>query len=434
MSAVNEFVGEVPPAAGAVADMSLPSAIRRPRGRLPRRLRSMLALEDFERLAGRHLPRFLLGFVEGGVEGNATRAANRAAFAALNFRPRVLVDTTRRSQDTTLFSRRYAAPFGIAPMGATALSAREGDLALARAAGGADIPFILSGASLVPLEAVIAVNPAAWFQAYVPGDRARIGALAERVGRAGFGTLVVTVDVAASANRENNVRNGFSLPLRPTPRLAFDALSHPGWLFGTALATFLKSGMPHFENMTATRGAPVLSPDAERSHGRRDALCWADIAWLRQRWPGKLLIKGVLAPEDARLARETGLDGVIVSNHGGRQLDFSIASLDALPAVKAEAGEMAVLLDSGIRRGTDVLKALALGADFVFLGRPFLYAVAIGGEAGARHAISLLSEEIDRDLALLGCSSLAELGPNLLAPSPHRLLPSAASEGGSAGY
>ncbi len=416
MSAVNDFMGEELPRTEAVADASLPSAIRRPSGKLPRRLRPMLGLEDFERAARRHLPRFLFGFVEGGVEGNATRAANRAAFAALSFRPRVLVGTTRRSQAATLFARRYAAPFGIAPMGATVLSAREGDLALARAAAGANIPFILSGASLLPLEAVIAANPAAWFQAYVPRDRARIGSLVERVGHAGFATLVVTVDVPVSANRENNVRNGFSLPLRPTPRLAFDALTHLRWLFGTALATFVKSGMPHFENMTATRGAPVLSPDAERSHGRRDALCWADIAWLRERWLGKLLLKGVLSPDDARLAHETGLDGIIVSNHGGRQLDFSIASLDALPAVKAEAGEMAVLLDSGIRRGTDVLKALALGADFVFLGRPFLYAVAIGGEAGARHAISLLSEEIDRDLALLGCNSLADLGPHLLAP------------------
>ncbi|MGH7189396.1 MAG: alpha-hydroxy acid oxidase [Acetobacteraceae bacterium] len=419
MSAVNEFRGVPPaPANDAVAEVAFPSAIGRQHGRLPRRLRPVLALEDLERLARRHLPRFLMGFVEGGVESNATRTANRAAFAAWGLRPRVLIDTTRRSQARALLTQRYAAPFGIAPMGGTMLSARNGDLALARAAAAANIPFILSGASLVPLEAVIAVNPAAWFQAYVPGDRARIAALAERLGDAGYATLVVTADVPVAANRENNVRNGFSLPLRPTPRLAFDALSHPRWLVGTALATFLKSGMPHFENMAASRGAPVLSPDAERSLGRRDSLSWTDIAWLRQRWPGKLLIKGVLTAEDARIARETGLDGVIVSNHGGRQLDYAIASLDALAAVKAEAGGMAVALDGGVRRGTDVLKALALGADFVFLGRPFLYAAAIGGEVGARHAISLLSEEIDRDLAMLGCNDVADLGPGLLAPMP----------------
>ncbi|MGH7103866.1 MAG: alpha-hydroxy acid oxidase [Acetobacteraceae bacterium] len=383
---------------------------------MPQRLRSVLALEDLERLARRHLPRFLMGFVEGGVESNATRTANRAAFAAWGLRPRVLIDTTRRNQARTLFAHRYAAPFGIAPMGGTMLSARNGDLALARAAAAANIPFILSGASLVPLEAVIAANPSAWFQAYVPGDRPRIAALTERVGRAGYKTLVVTADVPVSANRENNVRNGFSLPLRPTRRLAFDAFSHPRWLVGTALATFVTGGMPHFENMAASRGAPVLSPDAERSLGRRDSLSWTDIAWLRQCWPEKLLVKGVLTAEDARIARETGLDGVIVSNHGGRQLDFSIASLDALAVVKAEAGEMAVALDGGVRRGTDVLKALALGADFVFLGRPFLYAAAVAGEVGARHAISLLSEEIDRDMAMLGCNDLSDLGPGLLAP------------------
>lgn len=415
MSAVKEYVRETPQPTEAAPEAHFPSAIRRPPGRLPGRLRSVLGLPDLEAAGRRHLPRFLFGYVEGGVEGNATREANRAAFAAFSFRTRVLVDTTRRSQATTLFAQSYAAPFGISPMGATVLCARDGDLALARAAFGANIPFVLSGASLVPLESVIAVNKAAWFQAYVPGDRKRIGDLAERVGRAGFGTLVVTADVQVAANRENNVRNGFSLPLRPTPRLAFDALTHPGWLFGTALATFVKSGVPHFENMAATRGVPVLSPDAERSQGRRDALSWADIAWLRRRWPGKLLVKGVLSPEDAHLAHENGLDGVIVSNHGGRQLDFSLASLDALQAVKANAGEIAVLLDGGIRRGTDVLKALALGADFVFIGRPFLYATAIGGEVGARHAISLLSEEIDRDLAMLGCNNLAELGPDLLA-------------------
>ncbi|MGH7118787.1 MAG: alpha-hydroxy acid oxidase [Acetobacteraceae bacterium] len=418
MSAVNEYVlADSQPSEGAPEAVH-PSAIRRPPGRLPSRLRSVLGLEDLEAAARRRLPRFIFGYVEGGVEGNATRAANRGAFAALSFRTRVLVDTTRRSQGATLFGHGYAAPFGIAPMGATILSARDGDLALARAAGAANIPFILSGASLVPLESVIAANPAAWFQAYIPADRAWIGALAERVGRAGFATIVVTADVQVSANRENNVRNGFSLPLRPTPRLVFDALSHPGWLFGTALATFMKSGVPRFENMAATRGVRVLSPDAERLQGRRDALRWADIAWLRQRWPGKLLVKGVLSPEDAHIAQETGLDGIIVSNHGGRQLDFAIASLDALPAVKANAGELAVLLDGGIRRGTDVLKALALGADFVFIGRPFLYAVALGGAAGARHAISLLSEEVDRDLAMLGCSSLAELGPDILAATP----------------
>lgn len=395
-----------------------PSAIARPGGASSHAFRKILSLEDLEAAARRRLPRFLFGFIQGGVETNATREANRRAYSTWGFRTRVLVGTTERTQQASLFGRTYAAPFGIPPMGGTALSTFKADVALARAAAEANIPFCLSGASLVPLEEVIKANPNAWFQAYVPGDRARIGPLVERVERAGYGTLVVTADVQVSANRENNVRNGWSLPLRPSPRLAFDTMIRPRWVFGTVLKTLVRSGMPHFENMEAVRGAPVLSPTADRSFGRRDALSWADIGWIRERWRGKLVVKGVLSPEDVRIGREVGLDGVLISNHGGRQLDFSAASLSMLAAAKSEAGSLTVMLDGGIRRGTDVLKAYALGADFVFVGRPFFYAVAIGREAGVFHAIALLSEEIDRDLAMLGCNSLSELGPEWLVPLP----------------
>jgi L-lactate dehydrogenase (cytochrome) len=403
-----------PPVPRANFPSRYPSGIPHPDGVLPRGVRGVLSLEDLEPAARRHLPRFLFGFISGGVETNGAREGNRAAFTRRKLVPRVLVDTTGRSQAATLFGHGYASCFGIAPMGGVALAAFEGDLQLARAAAAANIPYVLSGASLVPLEAIIAANPNAWFQAYIPGDRVHIGALIERVGRAGYGTLVVTADVPVSANRENNVRNGWSLPLRPSPALAYESLIHPGWLFGTWLATLRKNGMPHFENMAASRGAPVLSAQAERSLGSRDALSWADMAWIRKRWAGKLVLKGLLAPEDARRAQEAGFDGIIVSNHGGRQLDFSIASLDALAGVKGEAGEMTVMLDGGVRRGTDVIKAMALGADFVFLGRPFIYAAALGAERGARHAIALLSEEIDRDLALIGCGSLGDLDARMV--------------------
>jgi L-lactate dehydrogenase (cytochrome) len=397
-----------------------PSAIAKPAGPLPRVLRGVLSLEDFEAAGRRHLPRCLFGFVSGGVETNASVRANREGFADWSLRPRMLIDASRRSQAITLFDRRYAAPFGIAPMGATVLSCRRGDLVLARAAAAANIPFILSGASLIPLEQVLKANPAAWFQAYIPSDRDHIARLIDRLAGAGYETLVVTADVQVSGNRENNVRNGFSLPLRPTPRLAWDGISHPRWLIGTALKTLVSDGMPHFQNLDATRGLPILSPDAMRDYGKRDALCWEDLAWIRDRWHGRLLVKGVLAAADARLGRKVGLDGVIVSNHGGRQLDGAIASIRALPEVVAEAGDMTVMLDSGVRRGTDVLKALALGAKAVFLGRPFLYSAAVAGETGVRHAVSLLSEEIDRDLALLGCPDLAELGPEFLVRAPGR--------------
>ncbi|MGH7070956.1 MAG: alpha-hydroxy acid oxidase [Acetobacteraceae bacterium] len=425
-----EGVGEMAtPAAGATLVRShaitdepcapaYPSAIARPGGARPRAFKRILSLDDFEPAARRHLPRFLFGYIAGGVETNATREANRRAFAVWGFRTRVLVGTTGRSQQTLLFGHPYAAPFGIAPMGGTALASFKADVALARAASASNVPFVLSGFSLVPLEEVIRANPNAWFQAYLPGDRARIAPLVERVARAGYGTLVITADVAVSANRENNLRNGWASPLRPSARLAFDTLVRPGWLWGTFLKTLARSGMPHLENLGATRGVPVLSPTAKRLPSRRDALSWDDIGWVRERWQGKLVVKGVLSADDVRIGREAGLDGVIISNHGGRQLDFSAASLPMLAEAKSAAGAMTLMVDGGFRRGTDILKAFAFGAHFVFVGRPFYYAVAIGGEAAVFHGIALLSEEIDRDLAMLGCNSVAELGPGWLVPMP----------------
>jgi L-lactate dehydrogenase (cytochrome) len=384
---------------------------------LPAGLASVYSLEDLEPRARRHLPRRIFGFVEGGVETNAARDANRTAFAAWSFRPRVLVNTVGRSLGAKLFGKTYAAPFGIAPMGATSLMAFECERVLAEAAGAANIPFVLSGSSLMALETIIKANPDAWFQAYIPGDRSRIGPLVDRVASAGYGTLVVTVDVSVAGNRENNARNGFMLPLRPSLGLAWDGITHPHWLIGNLCRTLMTRGMPHFENVDAVRGAPLISAAAERSFGRRDALSWDDIAWIRDRWPGTLLLKGILAPDDARQAEAIGIDGIIVSNHGGRQLDGAMPSLAALPEVRDASGSMTVTMDSGIRRGTDVLKALALGAQFVFVGRPFLYAAAIGGAAGVRHAITLLSLEIDRNMAMLGCKGLDEVGPSILVPA-----------------
>jgi len=291
-------------------------------------------------------------------------------------------------------------------MGGTSMAAFRGDVVLARAAAGADIPMIMSGASLARLEDVRAAGATAWFQAYLPGETGPISRLVERVARAGFDTLVLTVDVPVSANRENNARSGFSRPLRPTLRLGWESALRPRWLLGMFLRTLLVDGMPHFENMGAR--IPLITR-ASRGDGERDRLAWTHLELIRKLWRGHLVLKGVLAPEDARIARESGVDGVIVSNHGGRQLDGALAPLRALPAVAAQAGGMTVMMDGGIRRGTDVLKALALGAQFVFVGRPFLYAAAIGGEAGVRHGIRLLAEEIERDMALLGITTLAQM-------------------------
>lgn len=380
-------------------------------------MRRLLALDDFERASRSHLPRLLHEFIAGGAETGASLRGNRAAFAEHVLVPRVLGDVSGRSLTTDLFGAVHSAPFGIAPMGVGALCAYRSDIVLARAAAASGIPFVLSASSLIPMEEVPKVNPDAWYQAYLPGEPTRIEALVDRVAAAGFGTFVLTADVPVAANRENNDRNGFTVPIRPSLRLALDGLTHPSWLLGTALRTLWRHGMPHFENMDATRGPPVLSRDLVRAVGRRDGLSWKHLELIRRRWKGRLVVKGVLFGEDARTAAGCGADGVIVSNHGGRQLDGAVAPLDALPEVARAAGGMTVMLDGGIRRGTDVLKALLLGADFVWLGRPFLYAAAVGGEAGVRHAAALLAEEIDRDMALLGVRALGDLRPEMLRPA-----------------
>jgi L-lactate dehydrogenase (cytochrome) len=379
-----------------------------------RRLRRLLSLEDFEAAARRHLPRPIFGYVCGAAEDNRSLKENRACFDDYALRPRVLVDVSGRTQRAELFGTTWSSPFGIAPMGLSALSAYRGDIVQARAAQQAGIPMILSGSSLIRMEEVIAAAPDAWFQAYLPGRADRIDALLDRVAAAGFRTLVVTVDIPVSGNRENNVRAGFSTPLRPSLRLALDGLLRPRWLLGTFARTLLRHGMPHFENSFAERGAPILSATVLRDFSGREHLGWEQLAQVRRRWRGRLVVKGILDPRDARLARDHGADGVIVSNHAGRQLDGAVAPLRALPEIVAAVADLPVMMDSGIRRGTDVLKALALGARFVFVGRPFNYAASIAGEAGVAHAIGLLRDEIDRDMAMLGINSLAELSAQFL--------------------
>ncbi len=373
------------------------------------RLKSVLCLDDFEAAARRHLPRPLFAYIAGAVETNMSLRLNAESFQHYGFVPNVMVDVSRRLQTVSLFGDTYASPIGIAPMGLSALYAYRGDVALAEAADHANIPMVMSGSSLIPLEEVAQASKSAWFQAYLPGQVAQIRELIARVGLAGFKTLVVTVDTPVQANRENNVRAGFSTPLRPTLRLAWDGLTHPTWLLGTFLRTLLKHGMPHFENNYATRGAPVLSANVVRDFSDRGHFTWDHLKLIRSIWPGPLVIKGILNKADAAMACRVGVDGIIVSNHGGRQLDGSVAPLQVLQQIVDVAGNTPVMLDSGVRRGSDVLKAVALGARMVFVGRPFAYAAAISGRAGAAHAITLLTDEISRNMAMLGICTLGEM-------------------------
>ncbi|WP_431097179.1 alpha-hydroxy acid oxidase [Polaromonas aquatica] len=376
----------------------------------PPGLRNYLSLQDFERGARRHLPRPLFAYISGGAEDSASLHDNRAAFSEFGFVTRVLRNVSGRSQAVDLLGRRYASPFGIAPMGISALSAYRGDLVQARAAAAEGVPMIMSGSSLIPLEEVMAAAPETWFQAYLPGETARIEALIDRVDRAGVKTLVLTVDTAVLANRENNVRAGFSTPLRPGMRLAWEGLTHPRWALSTLLRTFATHGMPHFENSYASRGAPILSSRVARDFGAKDHLDWEHLALIRRQWKHTLVVKGIMNYEDARKVRDMDADGLVVSNHGGRQLDGTVSPLRVLPEiVRAVGADFPVMMDSGIRRGTDVLKALALGAKFVFVGRPFNYAAAVAGEEGVRHAIRILADEIQRDLGLLGLTSIPEV-------------------------
>ncbi|MFY3386103.1 alpha-hydroxy acid oxidase [Paracidovorax sp. MALMAid1276] len=404
------------------------------------RTRNLLALDDFEPAARRVLPRPIFGYVCGAAEDNHALDDNRRAFAELALVPRVLRNVAVRDQGVTLFGKRYASPFGVAPMGIAALSAYRGDIVLARAAASAGIPAIQSGSSLIRLEEVMAAAPGTWFQAYLPGTPERIDGLLQRVVAAGVETLVVTVDIPVAGNRENNIRAGFSTPLRPSLRLAWNGLVRPRWLAGTLLRTLARHGMPHFENSFAERGAPILSSRVQRDFAARDHFDWSHIAHIRRQWRGPLVVKGILSPHDAALARQHGVDGIIVSNHGGRQLDGAVAPLRVLPAIVDQAGSgMTVMLDGGIRRGTDVIKALALGAQAVFVGRPFNYAAAVDGEAGVATAAELLRAEVDRNLAMLGVTSCAEVGmehlmdrraPWVLTPQGTPRAQPASNEGG----
>lgn len=377
-------------------------------------LRRMLSLHDFEAAARRILPKPLYAYVSGAVEDGQSERGNRQAYDDYGFRPKVLVDVSRRSTRCTVLGREYAAPVGVAPMGIAALTSYRGDVMLARAAAEAGVPCIMSGSSLIRLETVMDAAPGTWFQAYLPGDGAQIAALIERVAAAGVNTLVLTVDTPVAANRENNVRAGFSTPLRPGVGLAWQGVTHPRWLIGTFLRTLARHGMPHFENNYATRGAPILSGNVLRDFSDRGHLNWQHVAAIRKTWKGRMVLKGILHPDDARAARAHGMDAVIVSNHGGRQLDGSVSPLHALPAIVDAAGGMDVMLDSGVRRGTDALKAMALGARCVFVGRPFNYAATVAGQRGVAHAIALIVEEIRRNMGLLGIVDLREVNQSLL--------------------
>lgn len=376
---------------------------------LPSSLRNVLCLNDFARIAKRRLPAAMYAYVSGWSADGAAHRRNLRGFEQRAFVPRVLVDIERRNTRTSLFGVEYASPFGIAPMGFSRMAAAHADELLAAAAADAGVPFILSGASLTPLEAVRAAGATSWFQAYIPGDAARIDPMLDRVARAGFDTLVINVDTAVHGQHEYAEKHGFRSPVRPSAQIAWQALTRPSWCWRVLGESLLTRRPLRFENMDAVAGPPVFSRTLVRDIGRRGALSWAHVERIRKRWHGRLVLKGVMSADDAVLAEKAGVDGVVVSNHGGRQVDCAIGSLDALEAIAARVDRLTLMYDGGVRRGSDVLKALRCGAHFVFVGRPILLAAAAADAAGIAHALSILKREISTDMGLLGINGIDEV-------------------------
>lgn len=373
-------------------------------------------IADLRELARRRLPRGVFEFFDRGNGDEIALAENRAAFERFKLDPHALVDTSRRTQEITLFGRRQRMPVAIAPTGSAGLAWHEGEIALARAATEAGIPFTLATGSMTALERVAQeAGGTLWFQIYMWPDRSLSHRLVERAQAAGYQALIVTVDTPVPPGREYNLRNGMTVPFRFTRRNVADVLLHPRWLSGVLLRYLLTTGMPRYENYPTDLKARITAAPMGRSMMVTDSLTWEDLRALRRLWPHTLMVKGILRAQDALLAADCGADAVIVSNHGGRAVDSTRAPIAVLPEiVQAAGGRLAVLVDSGFRRGADVVKALALGAKAVLIGRATLYGTAAAGQAGAARAIEIYRDEIDRVLALIGCPGVAALGREYL--------------------
>ena len=372
-----------------------------------------ISIEDLRRMARQRLPRAVFDFFDGGAEDETSLRGNRAAFERVRLLPRVLVDVAKVDPASELLGGPSALPLAIAPTGGIGAGRAEAELMLARAARAAGVPFTLATPSGVALERIAAeAGGRLWFQLYVVRDRAFREKLVERAKRAGFEALLVTVDLPVSGKRERDPRNGFVTPFKPNWRNSRDVWRKPAWLLGVA-----RHGLPQMVHFEGYKFSDVTATDLATAVGREmDAsFAWDDLKRLRELWPGKLLLKGVERPDDAERAAAMGCDGLVVSNHGGRQLDGAAATLDALPAVAAAVGtRMAVLLDGGVRRGVDLLKARALGAQGVLVGRATLFGVMAAGEAGARHALGILANEYERAMRLCGVRATREIGRDLV--------------------
>jgi L-lactate dehydrogenase (cytochrome) len=362
-------------------------------------------------MARRRLPKAVFEFVNGGAEDEVTLAANRNDFAKLKLLPRMLADVSGRDLSVTLWGEKLSLPVLLGPAGLQCIVHAEGELASARAAAAAGTVFVTSTASSYTIEQIAkASSGPLWFQLYLWRDRALVESLVERARAAGYQAMVLTVDVPAIGNRERDIRNQVSLPPRIRPAHLLDGLRHLDWVFKTfAGRNISQVNLKGIDSSQYPSMAAYVNslPDPKAS--------WSDLNWLRSVWKGPLLIKGILTPEDARRSVEFGVDGIIVSNHGGRQLDGVPSAISVLPGiVDAVEGRAEVLIDGGICRGTDVVKAIALGAKACLIGKAYYLALGAAGEAGVSSVLRVFAEEIDRTLTLIGRKSLADLDRTLV--------------------
>jgi L-lactate dehydrogenase (cytochrome) len=374
---------------------------------------AIASIEDLRQAARRRLPRAIFDFIDGGAQDEITLKHNREDFQRLSLLPRVLTDVAERNQSVTVLGQRFEVPLILAPTGLPGVLWPNGAMAAALAANRAGAGFCLSTMSTSSIEEIVqAASRPIWFQLYVMRDRELTASMVRRAKAAGCGGLVITVDLQMQGQRDRDVRNGLTIP--PQFRLSntIDFALHPRWVWRfisgpkVTLANFVGTGM----------GDDMFTIAAFVNSQFDPSVTWKDIDWVRSLWGGRLALKGILNPQDARLAVEHGIDGIIVSNHGGRQLDGVPSAIAVLPAVAdAVAGKADVILDGGVRRGSDVLKALALGAKACMIGRPFLYGLAAAGRAGVERAIEILRYEIDVNLALLGRAGVRDLDATAVA-------------------
>jgi len=375
-----------------------------------RRLDRAVNLADVRELARRRLPRPVFDTIDGGADDELTMRRNETAFRDLLITPRPLVDQAARSTRTEVLGQPVAMPVLLAPTGGARVAHRHAELAVAAAAASRDTVYVQSTVTSYALEDVATAGGGrSWYQLYLPERRAETPAMLARVAAAGYRALVLTVDTAVFGGRERDRRNGTVLPIRIRPGLVLQGASRPAWAFDFVRGTVRLPGP-----WAGSRGLSVQATQ-EQILASPSPVTWRDLAEVRALWPGPLVVKGVLGPEQCRRLVDEGVDGVIVSNHGGRQLDGVPATVEALPAVvDAIAGRAEVFLDGGVRRGTDVLKALALGARAVLVGRPYLYGLAAGGQAGVEKVLDLLHTELDRAMALTGCATVRDVDRRLV--------------------